>query len=184
MDDCIPVPSRAHILFYSIFIKNLDHFYTFNKQIELQFEFLYLAVDFIFHLQFCHSLGKLRDEPRYYVNAWYPKPCWRVYWRTYRIENGRKGWRRHREKKTTIKPYLKILTASLTPVQWSPDGTESTCLQGFTQPVRVLFSISYHIASRYAHKRSLKAEIVLIRVSISEDGRKKEHGDGSQATRL
>lgn len=70
MNDCIPVPSRAHILFLLYLdLKNLNNFYTFNKQIELQFEFLYFVVDFIFHLQFCHSLGKLMDEPRYYVNA-------------------------------------------------------------------------------------------------------------------
>lgn len=95
------------------------------QQTKLQFEFLYFVVDFIFHLHFRRSLGKLRDKSRYYVNAWYPKPSWHIYWRTDSTENGRKGWRGHKQKMITIKPYLKILTASLTPVRWSLDGTKS-----------------------------------------------------------
>lgn len=49
MDDYIPVPSKAHILYYSIFIvKSLDHFYTFKKQsYNLSFPTLWLILCFI-----------------------------------------------------------------------------------------------------------------------------------------
>lgn len=42
--------------------------------------------------------------------------------------------------------------------------------------IEVLFFMLYQIALYYAHKNLLKADTAFISVSVSEDGRKREHG--------
>lgn len=83
-----------------------------------------------------------------------------------------------------MKPYLKILTAPLTPVRWLLDGTGSMFSPGVQLAHKSSsLSILSHDFMLYPLNRSLKADIVFYQ-NLSEDGRKKEHGDGSQAPGL
>lgn len=67
--------------------------------------------------------------------------------------------------------------ASAISVRWLPGGTETRVSLEVQLVYRsFLFFMLYQIALCYAHKNSLKADTAFISVSLSEDGRKREHG--------
>lgn len=70
----------------------------------------------------------------------------------------------------------KTLTASPVSVRWLPGRTETRVSLEVQQSIEVLFFMLYQIALYYAHKNLLKADTAFISVSLSEDGRKREHG--------